>query len=61
MLKVGEPAPPFDLPDSEMEMVSLASFLGAKNVVLYFYPKDDTPGAPSKRSTLVSWTMPSSL
>jgi peroxiredoxin Q/BCP len=44
MLKVGEPAPHFDLPDSEMEMVSLASFLGAKNVVLYFYPKDDTPG-----------------
>jgi peroxiredoxin Q/BCP len=44
MLKVGEPAPPFDLPDSEMEMVSLANFLGSKNIVLYFYPKDDTPG-----------------
>jgi len=44
MLKVGESVPPFDLPDSEMEMVSLASFLGAKNVVFYFYPKDDTSG-----------------
>jgi peroxiredoxin Q/BCP len=44
MLKAGEPAPQFDLPDSEMELVSLASFKGAKNVVLYFYPKDDTPG-----------------
>jgi peroxiredoxin Q/BCP len=44
MLKAGEPAPQFDLPDSEMELVSLASFQGAKNVVLYFYPKDDTPG-----------------
>jgi len=44
MLKVGEPAPGFELPDSEMEMVSLGSFLGSKNVVLYFYPKDDTPG-----------------
>jgi peroxiredoxin Q/BCP len=44
MLKVGEPAPRFDLPDSEMEMVSLDSFLGSKTVVLYFYPKDDTPG-----------------
>ncbi len=44
MLKVGEPAPSFDLPDAGMEMVSLASFKGKCNVVLYFYPKDDTPG-----------------
>src|SRR5689334_912124 len=43
MLKEGEAAPSFDLPDPDMEMVSLASFNG-KNVVLYFYPKDDTPG-----------------
>jgi peroxiredoxin Q/BCP len=27
-----------------MELVSLASYAGNKNVVLYFYPKDDTPG-----------------
>jgi thioredoxin-dependent peroxiredoxin len=44
MLKEGEAAPGFDLPDADMEMVSLANFLGSKNVVLYFYPKDDTPG-----------------
>jgi len=44
MLKEGEAAPGFDLPDSDMEMVSLANFVGSKNVVLYFYPKDDTPG-----------------
>jgi peroxiredoxin Q/BCP len=44
MLKEGEAAPGFDLPDSDMEMVTLSSFRGAKNVVLYFYPKDDTPG-----------------
>jgi peroxiredoxin Q/BCP len=44
MLKEGEAAPGFDLPDSDMEMVSLSSFAGGKNVVLYFYPKDDTPG-----------------
>jgi peroxiredoxin Q/BCP len=44
MLKEGEAAPEFDLPDSDMEMVSLSSFTGSKNVVLYFYPKDDTPG-----------------
>jgi len=44
MLKEGEAAPGFDLPDADMEMVSLANFQGSKNVVLYFYPKDDTPG-----------------
>jgi len=44
MLKEGEAAPSFDLPDADMEMVSLAGFKGSKNVVLYFYPKDDTPG-----------------
>jgi peroxiredoxin Q/BCP len=44
MLKEGEVAPSFELPDSDMEMVSLSSFAGSKNVVLYFYPKDDTPG-----------------
>ena len=44
MLKVGDSAPDFDLPDAAMEMVSLADFRGKKSVVLYFYPKDDTPG-----------------
>jgi peroxiredoxin Q/BCP len=44
MLKAGDTAPPFELPDSEMELVSLSAFKGSKTVVLYFYPKDDTPG-----------------
>ncbi|HTS52967.1 MAG TPA: peroxiredoxin [Burkholderiales bacterium] len=44
MLQEGEAAPGFDLPDPDMEMVSLSSFTGRSNVVLYFYPKDDTPG-----------------
>jgi peroxiredoxin Q/BCP len=44
MLKVGERAPDFDLPDCEMELVTLAQFRGSKNVVLFFYPKDGTPG-----------------
>jgi peroxiredoxin Q/BCP len=44
MLKAGDPAPAFELPDSEMELVSLSAFKGSKTVVLYFYPKDDTPG-----------------
>jgi thioredoxin-dependent peroxiredoxin len=43
MLKVGYAAPDFDLPDAGMEMVRLADLRGKKNVVLYFYPKDDTP------------------
>ena len=44
MLHVGEPAPSFTLPDASMEMMSLSSYRGKKNVVLYFYPKDGTPG-----------------
>ena len=44
MLQVGQPAPPFTLPDASMEMMSLSSYRGKKNVVLYFYPKDGTPG-----------------
>jgi peroxiredoxin Q/BCP len=40
---VGKKAPEFTLPASTGEDVSLADFKG-KTVVLYFYPKDDTPG-----------------
>lgn len=43
MLRAGEPAPVFSLPDADMETFELASLRG-KHVVLYFYPKDDTPG-----------------
>ena len=43
MLRVGDVAPDFDLPDAGMEMVRLANLRGKQNVVLYFYPKDDTP------------------
>lgn len=42
-LKPGDPAPPFDLPTGGGGSVSLASLKG-KRVVVYFYPKDDTPG-----------------
>ena len=44
MLKVGLPAPVFDLPDADMSLVSLSSYKGSNHVVLYFYPKDGTPG-----------------
>jgi peroxiredoxin len=43
-LQPGQPAPGFDLPDADMKMVSLDSFRNRRQVVLYFYPKDDTPG-----------------
>jgi thioredoxin-dependent peroxiredoxin len=41
---IGSKAPGFTLPSQTGEMVSLADFLDRKPVVLYFYPKDDTPG-----------------
>jgi peroxiredoxin Q/BCP len=44
MLQPGQPAPDFDLPDADMNLVSLGSFRNRRSVVLYFYPKDDTPG-----------------
>jgi peroxiredoxin Q/BCP len=44
MLQTGQTAPDFTLPDADMELVRLTGLKGKKNVVLYFYPKDDTPG-----------------
>ena len=43
ILAVGAPAPDFALPDETGKVTSLSDFQG-KQVVLYFYPKDDTPG-----------------
>ena len=43
MLEVGMKAPAFTLPDKDGNLVSLADFAG-KTVVLYFYPRDNTPG-----------------
>lgn len=43
MLKEGKPAPDFKLMNQNEDEVSLSNF-SKKNVVLYFYPKDDTPG-----------------
>jgi len=43
-VRVGDEAPDFVLPDRTGKMVRLSEFRGRKAVVLYFYPKDDTPG-----------------
>ncbi|HET9870197.1 MAG TPA: peroxiredoxin [bacterium] len=43
-IQEGQPAPDFSLKATDGSTVALARFKGQKNVVLYFYPKDDTPG-----------------
>jgi thioredoxin-dependent peroxiredoxin len=43
-VSVGSKAPEFILPSQSGEMVNLKDFLGKKPLVLFFYPKDDTPG-----------------
>ena len=47
-VKVGDTAPDFTLPSQSGEPVSLKDFIGKKSVVLYFYPKDDTPGCTAE-------------
>jgi peroxiredoxin len=44
MLEKNQTAPAFSTPNQHNEMISLSDYKGNKNVVLYFYPKDDTPG-----------------
>lgn len=47
MLEAGQPAPDFTLPDQDGEDVTLSSLRGG-NVVLYFYPRADTPGCTTQ-------------
>ncbi len=47
-VQVGDPAPSFTLPDQEGNSFNLADLLGKKPIVLYFYPKDDTPGCTAE-------------
>lgn len=46
-LTIGQKAPDFELPASDGETVKLSDYVG-KNVVLYFYPKDMTPGCTTE-------------
>lgn len=48
MIKEGNKAPDFSAPDQNGKKVKLSSFKGKKNVVLYFYPKDMTPGCTTE-------------
>lgn len=48
----GVPAPAFEAKDQHGKVVRLADYLGKANVVLYFYPKDDTPGCTSQACSL---------
>ena len=53
MLETGTKAPDFTLTDKEGNKVSLSDFLG-KKVVLYFYPKDNTPGCTRQACTFAA-------
>jgi len=50
-VKVGDRAPEFSLPDASGRAVGLGDFRGKRPVVLYFYPKDDTPGCTKEACT----------
>lgn len=43
-VQIGDTAPDFSLPSQTGETIKLSDFRGKSSVVLYFYPKDDTPG-----------------
>lgn len=51
MIKVGDKAPQFSAQDQNDNMVSLSDFLGRK-VILYFYPRDNTPGCTAEACSL---------
>jgi len=50
-VKVGDNAPDFTLPSQMGDKVTLSEFFGKKNVVLYFYPKDETVGCTKEACT----------
>lgn len=47
-LRLGDPAPDFSLLNQEGQPVQLADYRGQRHVVLYFYPKDETPGCTAE-------------
>ena len=51
LIKVGDPAPEFKAKDQFGKEISLSQFKG-KKIILYFYPKDDTPGCTAEACNL---------
>lgn len=47
-IEVGSHLPQFALPDQNGNLFSISSVIGKKNLVIYFYPKDDTPGCTAE-------------
>jgi len=47
-IKIGSSVPEFSLPDQNGNMFDISSVVGKKNLVIYFYPKDDTPGCTAE-------------
>jgi peroxiredoxin Q/BCP len=43
-LKKGDAVPRFELPDENNNLVNIDTYIGNQNLVIFFYPKDDTPG-----------------
>ncbi len=44
MIAIGDPCPIFQLPNQDGELVDIQTIIGEQNIVIYFYPKDDTRG-----------------
>ncbi len=44
MIAIGDPCPIFQLPNQDGELVDIQKIIGEQNIVIYFYPKDDTRG-----------------
>ncbi len=47
-IQVGDRVPPFELPDQDGQTVRFESLLGRGPIVLYFYPRDETPGCTTQ-------------
>ena len=60
-IKVGDKAPPFTLPSQTGENITLSKFFGKKNIVLYFYPKDESGDAQGRRVPLETTTKSSRI
>ena len=50
-IKIGDKCPDFSLLDQNGEMVTIKEIIGEKNIVIYFYPKDNTWGCTKQACT----------